>query len=366
MEKRKRGPWLWLVLAAVLLGLAAWLMLGAEPPPPPPPPEIHLPRRQTSVESERAQNRRTWVPAVVVDAGAAPVARPRDPVLALMPHEVKEEAVVTEFNAIMNSDLGEPLTRCLFGDENDPFFARMRDAGVDPRSTIDRVAFIDGTSVMTGDFQGGGWKQFLPKDAVTRSYGPHAEIFEVPTRDGQKTYFASWNGQMLLQNEDQQVLEQMIDRVESGGSAAQGSPAVNDSMAYGEVYGVFQATAFTDLVGKENPELAKLLTESASQLSLHMDVSHDVGLVADVDSQNPQKAEELRRSLGGLLSLGRMKARAEGKQDEAQLFDLARVAAVEDGQFRLEAGLPYEFMKQALEQCVENRRKRREAAPKEP
>ena len=367
-ERKRAGPWVWLVVAAVLLGFGAWLMRGAEPPEPPPPPEIRLPRQQSRVESERAEERRTWVP-VVVDAGLAPAPqRPRDPVLALVPHEVKEAAVVTEFNAIMNSDLGEPLIRCVFGDENDPFLARMRDAGVDPRSTIDRVAFVDGTTVMTGDFKAGGWKQFLPPNAVTRDYGLHAQIIEVPFGDkGQKTYMAAWNGQMLLQNEDRSQLEAMIDRVDSGGtSALGGAPAIDDSMAYGEVYGIFRAGAFSELLGESDPELAKLIDESASQLSLHMDVRHDVGMVADVDSKNPQKAEELRRALGGALSLGRMKARAEGKPEEAQLFDMARVQGLEDGQFRMEAGLPYEFMKKALDTCVENRKRRRaEAKPVE-
>ena len=76
-----------------------------------------------------------------------------------------------------------------------------------------------------------------------------------------------------------------------------------------------------------------------------------MGLVADVQSQDPAKTEELRRALGGALSLARMQAQAKGKTEQADLLDLAHVRSAGGGtDFRLEAGLPYEYMDP--EDCV--------------
>lgn len=50
------------------------------------------------------------------------------------------------------------------------------------------------------------------------------------------------------------------------------------------------------LVGQNDPSLGDLVRRSAKAVQLHMDVSHDVGLVADVQPQDAQTADELRRA----------------------------------------------------------------------
>jgi len=106
------------------------------------------------------------------------------------------------------------------------------------------------------------------------------------------------------------------------------------------------------------PKLADLILQSAKSVQVHMDVGHDVGMVADVTPGDPSMSEELRRTLGGALSLARMQAAAKGDNDTAGILDLARVqAAGGAGAFRLEAGLPNEFMKKALDECIEERRR---------
>ncbi len=356
MPRKQRTPWVWLVVAVLLLGAGAWLMRGAEPPDRDPLPPVRLPTRMNPGEQQRAEERRTWLPPPVPDAGPAQPTRPRDPVLAMMPSAVETGAVVAEFNAIINSEIGGLMTECLFGDA-DGLLGELRDAGLDPTAAIDRVAMIDDALVMTGNFKNAQWKRFVPGNAVARGYGQNGELIEVPLRDGGLGSFATWGGQMFIAGGDEASQKVILDRLD--GTGPRGTPVVDDSMAYGEVYGVLTAQALSTLVGDEDPRLAELLERSAKSVQVHMDVSHDVGMVADVQPTDGQASEDLRRALGSALSLGRMRAQAEGKTDEADILDLARVrAAGGAGGFRLEAGLPYEYMARTFRKCIDDRKRR--------
>ena len=330
-------------------------MRGAEPPSRPPAPPVRLPTGMNGNEHLRADNRRTWVPAMP-NAGTPTAPLPaRDPVLALMPSEVKRIAVVAEFNAIINSELGGLMTDCLFGDAD--FLGDLRDAGMDPITKVDRVAMIDDSLVVTGDFKDARWKKFLPGDSVAKDYGRQGQVIEVGREDGGVETFAVWGGQMFIAGGDQASQKAILDRLE--GNGPQGKPVLDDSMAYGEVYGVVASSMLAELIGKQDARLGETIRESAKSVQLHMDVSHDVGLVADVQSADPQKTQELRRSLGSALSLARMQAQAKGKNEEADILDLAHVFSAEGGtDFRLEAGLPYAYMEKVFRQCVADRRER--------
>ena len=129
-------------------------------------------------------------------------------------------------------------------------------------------------------------------------------------------------------------------------------------------YEVIASGMLADLIGREDARLGETIRQSAKSVQLHMDVSHDVGLVADIESGDPQKTEELRRTIGSALSLARMQAQAKGKKEEADILDLAHVRSAEGGSdFRLEAGLPYEYMEQAFRQCIAERKERALKAP---
>ncbi|MBL8917142.1 MAG: hypothetical protein JNM17_40930 [Archangium sp.] len=361
-QRQRRLPVLWLVLAAVLLGVGAWLMRGAEPPDRDPVEPVKLPTRMTRAEREKGEERRTWLPFIAPDAGViAEPQRPRDPVLAVMPSEVKRGAVVAEFNAILNSELGGKLTDCLFGDGQDSFLQELRDAGMDPTSKIDRVAMIDDSVVVTGDFKNAQWKRFAPSgsDPVSKDYGRQGQIHEITRADGGTDVFATWGGQMFIAGGDEAELKQVLDRLE--GSGPVGNPVVDESMAYGEVYGVVSSQPIADMVRKSDPQLASMIEQSAKSMQLHMDVGHDVGMVADVAPSNAATTDELRRSLGAALSLARMQAAAKGEKDQADILDLARVREAEaGGGFRLEAGLPNAFMSKALDECIVQRKQRAE------
>lgn len=355
MRSRKRWPWL--AAAAVLLLAAAWLMFSTEPPLPPEPRRVNLPTRMSPEESKRGEARRTvvWEPPRN-DAGVptAPAPRPTDPLMAIMPAEVKRGAVVAEFNAIVHSDLGAPMLECLFGDE-DGTLARLRDAGLDPRTSLDRVALIDNQVVLTGQFQGGGWTSLLPGQPEVTSRGKQGQVYEWSRPDGGGTLtVGAWGGQMLVMGQDRAALEATLDRLEGSGPVPPG--VLTEDQAYGEVYGVLTPAVLAEVVGREDARLGETLRDSARSVSLHADVSHDVGLVADIEGADPTRTEDLRRALGGALSLGRIEAQSRGREEEAQLLDLARVMRTQDGKFRLQAGLPYEYLSRVFKDCVARRR----------
>jgi len=280
-----------------------------------------------------------------------------------MPPEVKRAAVVAEFNAIVNSELGGLMTECLFGDSD--FLNELRDAGMDPTTRVDRVAMVDDSLVVTGDFKESGWKKFLPPDAVSKGYGRQGQMIEVPREDGGVETFAVWGGQMFVAGGDEASQKAILDRLE--GNGPQTKPVLDESMAYGDVYGLITSGMLADLVGKQDPRVADAIRESAQDVQLHMDVSHDGGMVADVQSGDPQKADELRRTIGSALSLARMKAQAEGKNDQADLLDLTHVGSANGSPgFRLEAGVPYEYMEKTFRQCVADRKERARKRALEP
>jgi hypothetical protein len=170
------------------------------------------------------------------------------------------------------------------------------------------------------------------------------------------TTVGTWGSQMLLLGQDRAGLQASLDRLESSGPRQPG--VLTEDQAYGEVYGVLTPDVLAELVGREDAALGQTLRDSARSVSLHADVSHDVGLVADIGGEDATRTEDLRRALGGALSLGRMQAQARGREEEAQLLDQARVTRSEDGKFRLQAGLPYEYLSRVFKDCVARRKAR--------
>jgi hypothetical protein len=355
---KTRRRWPWLLAAVVLLGLGAWVMTSAEPPPPPPPRPVTLPLRATHEERDRSEHRATWMPVLAVDDAGVPLAappKPRDPMLAMMPPEVRRGVVVAEVNAIRNSALGDLIVDCVFTGE-DSALAQFRDAGVDPLSQVDRMAVVDDQLMMSGDFSHADVKALLGADRVT-SYGRRGALYEEDLEDGRVEYSGSWNQQMIVTGGSREEVQAALDRLD--GSGAPKPSVLSDDQAYGEVYGQLTAGAMADFIGEQDPRLADLIRQTAKNVQLHVDVQSDVGMVADVMPNDPARADELRRALGSALSLARLKERAQGHERQADLLNLTRVrGAGDDGSkgFRLETGLPRDFLEDSLKACARAKR----------
>lgn len=355
---KKRARWPWLLVAALLLVLAAWLATGSEPKLEDKPELVKLPRHMEEPDWQRAHKRDVLPVPALAPQQKAPEGRAavRDPLLRALPSKVERAAVVVEANAIRNSDLGNLLVECAFAGDDQRGLEWMRDAGFDPLKDLDRIAVSDGTVMLTGNFSNVDWNGLGVK--TRNPWGDQGTLLDdgTGTTDGGMSV-GLWNNQMVVMGDSDDDVKAAFDRIE-GRSSDTAAPVVDPSQSYGEMYGVLMAEPLASMFDKDNPALAQTIRGAAKQVQLHADASHDVGLVADVGGDDPQKSEDLRKSMGSALSLLRMEAKAKGNKDEAELLEYAHVGPSTGNKgFRLESGLPYDFMKRQLEQCIENKKK---------
>ncbi|MGC4120859.1 MAG: hypothetical protein QM765_41035 [Myxococcales bacterium] len=126
--------------------------------------------------------------------------------------------------------------------------------------------------------------------------------------------------------------------------------AIDETQTYGEVYGVLGMDLISELVGKDQPQLAQKIQEAAKNVQLHVSAMGDVGLTAQVEGSNDEKVTDLAKSLGAALSLARLKAQADGDPKLAELLDYARVSPG-GSSFALELALPMAFLEKHLAFC---------------
>ncbi|WP_375765379.1 hypothetical protein NR798_27090 [Archangium gephyra] len=360
--QRRRG--LWLVFAVVLFGLAAWLMLsGQGEEETPPPPKVAFPYKLRPAERERMEKRRTYV-TPVVDAGtvAQQPLRPSDPVLAALPRGKGKTAVVIEANAIRHSPIGELLLECLMNRGSKGLERFKQETGVDPLKDLDRLVITDNGVIVSGNFGDGKLKDLLAREGGTDyDYGDGARLFEAkpppPPPEGRprmiqplRPSLGLWNNQMLVFGDTPEGVKEVIDRVEGRGPDE--PPVISEGSTYGEMYGVLSTEQLKKLFPQEQQELAARLAEVAENVELHVDASSDFAMTAQVKGPNADKVTDLGKSLGGALSLARMKAQAEGEKELAQLLDFAKVKPDGD-EFKLELAVPLDVIKQQLSFCRE-------------
>lgn len=353
----KKRRWPWLVAAAVLFGLGAWLMAGSEEEKTKKEKKVSLPRFMTHDERQRNTERQTIPMVAALPVQGAPP-QVRDPVLAAMPTSIKNGAVVLEANAIRNSDLGNLMVECVFTGQGE-VLEKMKDAGFDPLNDLDRLAVADDAVMLSGDFSKTDFPSLM-KVTPKRSFGANSELFSRPLVDGgQGQQMGVWKGQMVVLGDTEEDVTAVLDRLDGKGD--QTAPRVlTDADAYGEMYGIIKAGPLAAGLAEENPALAQLLEEAASSIKVHADVSHDVGVVAEIVGSDPTKTQDLRKALGTALTLAKLQAEAKGNKSAAEVLGFARVAQAkgDSANFHLEAGLPYEFLEKQLKKCVEDKKKR--------
>lgn len=366
--KRRRS--LWLPAALLLFLLAAALMWLGQPPAEPESPaaEVIFPRRMERASQARAEARRT-LPEQPPTAKDQP-RRPRDPLLAALPTGANKTAVVLEANAIRNSPLGELLLECM-GPRNQRGLDEVRNnLGIDVLEDLDRVAITPEGIVVSGHFAKARWDEALP-DALRSSHGEQGRLFERPggrvmlpdggSRDEPPLAFGVWNDSVLTMGTPEEV-RQSLDRLEGRGEP--GEAPLDESQAYGELYGVLGVAQLLELFdGAQDQALRDQLSRAASSVELHADATSDVGVVARFHGEDPGALEDLGKTMGGLLAAARIKALAEGERETARLLEMASVQP-RDGSFNLELALPRAFLEEQKEVCRE-RNARREEARKE-
>ncbi|AFE05468.1 hypothetical protein COCOR_03845 [Corallococcus coralloides DSM 2259] len=363
MDSRGRRR-VWLVGALLLFAGGAVLMFtGQGDKPPAEAPDVEFPRRMRGPDLERAEKRRTWVMPAVVDAGVAAPVKPRDPLLAALPRGPGRTAVVIEANALRYSPVGELLMDCLLrdGGKNLEQFKAM--SGVDPLQDLDRLVVTDEGVILSGDFSKAKYQELLG-ERVSSDYGAGARVYEpgdttfaLPDGGTQRgrmdNAVGTWNNQMLVFGKSPDSVKTVLDRMDGRGQE-EGPPLLDENSTYGEMYGVLAVETLAKLLGPDQAELAQRLTDVAQNVELHLDTSGDVAMVANVTGLDADKMTDLGKSLGGALSMARMKAQADGKDDLAQLLDFAKVRP-DGSSFKLELAVPLATLQEQLAWCRQER-----------
>jgi hypothetical protein len=294
--------------------------------------------------------RRTLPEPAAIPETSAPQ-RPRDPVLAALPRDRSRTAVVFEANALTNSPVGELLLACIRHDaQEDPLEEFKRQSGIDVLKDLDRVAVSKNALLLSGHFAGADWDQIGEHMTASR-HGDKATLYEPVRRDDgspARKAFARWDNQLIILGDTTDDLRQAVDRIE--GRAPEGPQAIDEQSTYGEVYGVLGTDILNEIVGQDQPELARRIQDAVSRVELHVTAMNDVGMVASVNGGDPAKVDDLARSLGAALSLARLKAQAQGDNTLAELLDLAKIAP-NGTSFQVELALPMAFLEKHLAFC---------------
>ncbi len=364
--KRSR---LWILLAVVLFGLAAWLMWRGEGQVEVARVEdrVTFPRALRGADRKRMETRKTLEAPFPVKPDAPPPVR--DPMLAALPRGEGKSVVVVEANALRNSPIGELLLDCLRAQRGEDSLARMKEqTGVDFLQDLDRVAVSDGAVVMSGQFGQAKWDE-LKKVSTPSAYGQNGTVYEAQERtrtlaDGGTVKrtppsVGVWKDQLVVMGRTKEEVQRALDQVEGRGVGA--PPPINEGQTYGEIYGVLSPDELARVLPADQAGFAERLKEAAQSIELHVDASKDVGVVADVKGNKPELLSDLGKSMGAALSVARLKLQAEGQGDLAQFLDLARVRPQDDGRFSLEMALPLELLQKQLAWCRE--RGARDAGP---
>ena len=182
-------------------------------------------------------------------------------------------------------------------------------------------------------------------------YTAHAHgrgmLYEPPSERRWRRVIGVWGSSLLIAGRSAAEVEQAIDRLEG---RRRSDPPLDESNAYGEIYGVFSAKELSRLLPEET---ATRLNGTAERVELHVDTrdEHDVLIVADANGRDVGAVDDLGKSLGAALAVARVTARHDGDEALAELLDLARISPAA-GSFRVEVGLPLELLRRRFGRCA--------------
>jgi hypothetical protein len=363
--RRRARRWPWLLAALVLLAGGSRLMSRGERMPPQQELQVKLPRYPSQADFERVRQRRqvpilaTPLPTETKEPQQpAPPPKLRDPLLVAMPSQVKKAAVVVEANALRHSPIGELLLDCFVGTPGHDELGKLRSkTGLDVLEDLDRVAVADQTVLLSGRFEHANWSELLPR-MKEQEPGSNTRLWK-SEEDGESVLL--WKNQILVVGRSDAEITATADRLE--GRVPAGAPVIAEDDRYGEIYGVINSGTVAELFEGQAPEVAAKLTAVTDRVELHVDATHDVGIVADTTGNDPLAALDLAKTLGGALALGRAAASAQGRDELAAFLDHASVHPSDSGSFRVELALPLDYLEAQLKDCPG--RKARGAAGRE-
>jgi hypothetical protein len=124
--------------------------------------------------------------------------------------------------------------------------------------------------------------------------------------------------------------------------------AFDEREAYGEIYGVFGQA---DLERMVPDELRDRVHDVAARAEVHVDAIEEVLMVMDVEGSDAKQVEDLGKSLGAALAVGRLEAKRQGEDDLVRLIDQSRVRPYGDKRLRAEVAIPTDLMTRSMHGC---------------
>jgi hypothetical protein len=337
----KKRRWPWLLAALLLLVFVGWLTsegenwhtgLGRE--------RVKFPRAMRESDSQRLESRRRALGLLL--AGGGKEQRDVDPFDVALSAAASEDAVVfIEARALLDSSIGQLLADCLDADTDAQKF--IDEMGVDPVVDIERIALSGNTVVVGGDLSG------LKRDAVgesgkTSHVGGQGEIF-----DQDEVSMGLWSDELAIISKDRSNILGAIDRIEGRAPFEKGP--LPEEQRYGHIYGRLPVSKLLAMLSDADADFVSKLRDAVEDASFHVDLSDGAALVAELRGKDEQTMNALARTLGGALSLLRIKAATEGEKELAELLDSAKVLP-QGTSFTVEVALPFEIVEQALRNCA--------------
>jgi hypothetical protein len=340
---------IWLGVAAILLALSAWLMSrGDKEKPTVRPPKVAFPHGSKPEEETRNQKRRTLPPLKSDDQEG--FRRKRDPLLVALPTDPKRSAMVFEVGALRESPIMKVWIECMLAKNDretrdlDRFKKRF---GIDPLADVERVAFSsEKLTLLQGSF---GKASFEGEGWTKRTYGEKGVIYENPESG---RVVGTWGPDMLMMSGAgyaPELIQDAIDRLESNDPSQR--PILNDYQAYGDAYGVLSPDDLAKMLPHDRAALAEKSKSVVEHVDFHADASEDVAMTAEVrglsaEGRGKDDMEDLAKSFGAALAVGRIKAQNDGDEKLAELLDYAKVKPFGGGGFSVDVALPFEMLKE--------------------
>jgi len=331
----------WLILAALLLALAAFLMSrGDREKTAAAPPKVTFPRRPKPEEDARRERRRTLPPAPAAP-DATEVPKRRDPLLWALPSDPKKSAMVFEVSALKSSPVGQAWLDCLLarGGEQKGRSSFKQMFGIDPLEDVERVAVSSERVAVLSVSSGAA--QIDRSGGAKRAFGEKGVMYEDPNG---KAVMGTWGDEIVLAGQDSAAVEAAIQRLESKEPSA--PPAIPEWSAYGDIYGVLSPEDLAAMLPPEQAGIAAKLEDAVRRVNVHVDASEDVAMVADVEGVDGG-LEDLSKSMGAALSVARATAEERGNDRLSELLEYAAVHPQKGNEkFSMDVALPFDVVKE--------------------
>lgn len=267
----------------------------------------------------------------------------RDKLAKALASPGKDGALVVEVNAIRHSPIAEKILACTAaqkGDAQNGLETLKEQLGVDITEDVDRVGFDKDVLAVSGFFSG----LKLPEEMGAGDvYGDGGRIFRVKDDAGKNMVVGKVGDELLVTGFNEDQVKAAIDRAEGRASADSEFPA---DVVGGEIYGLVGKAFLADLLSNEKDPTANRLLQVVKTTKLQVAVDDAAALSVDIEANSPEEGRDLGKALGGMISMARQQAQANGDDELAGLLDQGAVNIRDDGSVAVDVAVPADTLLQ--------------------